>query len=217
MPSAGSSGSNNGRDGSGSTGPVPCKVWAGAADGSLSVCSDVTGSGVLEPAGWRVLRVEGLTGGRCRCSHSKAHAAGADSCGDLGSCGMSMIGPPGTSAQLLARGARCLPTVFVLLVRAVRQVHFTAAAVHSKLPLQLLPGRLSLLAPAHHVMVSPSIPVTSRGAFVLTLMNACVYLCVCPSCLQLRDACWHCPTAAGCGWAQTTAPSGCSTQSVRHS
>lgn len=41
---------------------MPCKVWVGAADGSLSVCTDVSGSGVLDPANWRILRVEGLTG-----------------------------------------------------------------------------------------------------------------------------------------------------------
>jgi hypothetical protein len=58
VPSAGSS-SGDGRDGSST---VPCKVWVGAADGSLSVCTDVSGSGTLDPASWRILRVEGLTG-----------------------------------------------------------------------------------------------------------------------------------------------------------
>jgi hypothetical protein len=54
-----SAGSNSSRDGSSS---LPCKVWVCAADGSLSVCTDVSGSGVLDPASWRILRVEGLTG-----------------------------------------------------------------------------------------------------------------------------------------------------------
>lgn len=49
-----------------SSSAVPCKVWVGAADGSLSVCSDVTGSGALDPAGWRVMRMEGLTGEAAR-------------------------------------------------------------------------------------------------------------------------------------------------------
>jgi hypothetical protein len=34
-------------------------VWAGAADGSLSVCLDAGGAGRLDPAGWRVFKPEG--------------------------------------------------------------------------------------------------------------------------------------------------------------
>eukprot|EP00775_Hariotina_reticulata_P006930 gene6930-7148_t len=40
------------------------KLWAGAADGSLSVCVDSSGSGQLDPAGWKVLRLEGMQDNR---------------------------------------------------------------------------------------------------------------------------------------------------------
>jgi hypothetical protein len=41
---------------------VPAKVWAGASDGTLSVCVDGSGSEQLDPADWRLLNVEGMAG-----------------------------------------------------------------------------------------------------------------------------------------------------------
>jgi hypothetical protein len=160
VPSAGSS--SSGRDGSASTGPVPCKVWVGAADGSLSVCSDVTGSGVLEPAGWRVLRVEGLTGGcwwychrRCRCNALTA----------------VVILAATARASLVRQAHRAIATIrrkmsanrvrtacarsalVVLHCCCAQQQVATAAATAAR-------KRLPSLAPAHLFLASPSIPVT---------------------------------------------------------
>lgn len=75
-----SNGSNNEDGGSSSSSSRPagvaCKVWVGAADGSLSVCVDAAGSGLLDPAGWRVLRVDGLTGGLVLVVLVAQHAVG---------------------------------------------------------------------------------------------------------------------------------------------
>lgn len=43
-------------------GCLPCKVWAAAADGSISVATDPAGAGVIDPASWRLLRPEGMLG-----------------------------------------------------------------------------------------------------------------------------------------------------------
>jgi hypothetical protein len=45
-------------------------VWAGAADGSLSVCLDASGAGQLDPAGWRVFKPEGGMKGEPHTSES---------------------------------------------------------------------------------------------------------------------------------------------------
>lgn len=50
---------------SSSGGSIAYKAWAGAADGTLSVCVDSNGSGVFDPSGWKVFRPEGMKSARC--------------------------------------------------------------------------------------------------------------------------------------------------------
>jgi hypothetical protein len=55
------------------SGAGACKVWAGGSDGSLSVCTDAAGRGCLDPADWRLLKVDGMAGA-CACARAYVQA-----------------------------------------------------------------------------------------------------------------------------------------------